>query len=91
MNKVHVITDSTRESEPRPDVIVFVKSGAEGKTYSTNDDNHDYQMSTDILAKKFIRNTCQIFETSRAHRIIENIMNLEEVNDISELFVLMAE
>ncbi|MFC1814670.1 MmgE/PrpD family protein [Thermodesulfobacteriota bacterium] len=91
MNKVRVITDLSLESESRPDVKVFVKSGTEQKTYSTKAYNHEYQMSDDILIKKFLRNTGHIFEESQAQRIIGDIMNLEKINDISALFALMAE
>ena len=86
MNNVRVITDLSSESESMPDVKVFVKSGTGQKTYSTKGFAHEYQMDDAILIEKFLRNTSHVFETSRAQRIIENIMGLEKVNDISGLF-----
>jgi len=86
MNNVRVITDLSPESESMPDVKIFVKSGTGQKTYSTKGFDHEYQMDDAILIEKFLRNTRHVFETSRAQRIIENIMDLEKVNDISGLF-----
>lgn len=90
MSKIKVVTDLDDDAHERPDVEVVVGTGATRKVYSKRGIALIHEMTDTELIEKFKRNTHSILDENKVQKTVATIQNLEDISDITELFILIS-